>query len=620
MVNRQLPHPLNSSLENVIASNSRMEMQPRFSRSASLGRKPTGSKNFSSKKQNTRHRRTASLGAIDVSQCVVCKNKVQSLKTMKCRHTFCMQCFKNRFMISYKKDGGTICPVCNVVIINAIDKKELKSAVSFAPLPPKIRDKKCRTCGEFCEDKCKHCKRRFCDVCLISHINDLKEELGNINEDLNTSAVRFEDKISNFQSKANEIREFINRDIEGKVIELHKKRENQIKKIDHIVAAGETSVGDIREKLNKAQMEIREQKEVSYDALPDNENKVTVFLDLQQKAAEVMAAVAIWEAELNKIEKGFKKVKGKEKLPAKKKIDSPNKRKIKKTHSANNFAFKIIANHDMVQRPSALAVDSWRDNIITTCPGSGQVVILDRKSKVVRRIRHQEMMAPQGLAFLQENDEIYVTDKWKHCIFVFDHKGELVRRMCNKGHGESELRSPEGIAFHPERSVLYVADTGNNRVQVLERNGAYLDSIGPKSKQAKGTVRFRRTDSVPSQLNQPTDVAVTTTRIVVADSGNHNVKIFNHDGQILQTIGDVGTAKGFFRSPEVLRIDKKENIIVGDAGNGRVQIFSPKGEFLRMLGDKKTQGHKFGWVSGIFVTNNYDILVSDSRNNFIYLF
>lgn len=108
---------------------------------------------------------------------------------------------------------------------------------------------------------------------------------------------------------------------------------------------------------------------------------------------------------------------------------------------------------------------------------------------------------------------------------MFDHKGELVRRMCNKGHGESELRSPEGIAFHPERSVLYVADTGNNRVQVLEKDGAYLDSIGPKSKQTKGTVRFRRTGPIASQLNQPTDVAVTTTRIVVADSGNHNVKV-----------------------------------------------------------------------------------------------
>lgn len=63
----------------------------------------------------------------------------------------------------------------------------------------------------------------------------------------------------------------------------------------------------------------------------------------------------------------------------------------------------------MVQRPSALAVDSWRDHIITTCPGSGQVVILDRKFKLMRRIRHREMMAPQGVAFLQESDEIYVT-------------------------------------------------------------------------------------------------------------------------------------------------------------------------------------------------------------------
>lgn len=63
----------------------------------------------------------------------------------------------------------------------------------------------------------------------------------------------------------------------------------------------------------------------------------------------------------------------------------------------------------MMQRPSALAVDSWRGHIIATCPGSGQVVILDRKFKLIRRIHHREMMAPQGVAFLQQNDEIYVT-------------------------------------------------------------------------------------------------------------------------------------------------------------------------------------------------------------------
>ncbi|EZA62464.1 RING finger protein nhl-1 [Ooceraea biroi] len=315
---------------------------------------------------------------------------------------------------------------------------------------------------------------------------------------------------------------------------------------------------------------------------------VRMFLDLQQKAAEVMAAVTIWDSELNDIEMGLGKINK----------ASLIKEKAGPHYKRKTFIPKVIVNRDTVQRPSALAIDSWRDNIITTCPGSGQIIILDRKFKLVRKIRHQEMMAPQGVAFLQEHDEIYVTDKWKHCIFVFDHKGEFVRRMCSKGHGESELRSPEGIVFHPERDVLYIADTGNNRVQVLEKDGAYLDSFGPKSKQTKGAaVRFRKTG--PSQLSQPTDVAVTTTRVAVADSGNHKIKIFDHDGQILQSIGAVGTAKGLFRSPEVLRIDKKGNIIVGDAGNGRVQIFSSDGEFLRVLGAKQTRGHKFGWVSGL---------------------
>ncbi|EGI68903.1 Protein lin-41 [Acromyrmex echinatior] len=95
--------------------------------------------------------------------------------------------------------------------------------------------------------------------------------------------------------------------------------------------------------------------------------------------------------------------------------------------------------------------------------------------------------------------------------------------MCNKGYGKSELCSPEGITFHPERSVLYIADTGNNRIQILEKDGTYLDSIGPKNKNTGDTVKFRKTG--PSKLNQPTDVAVTIMHVIVADSGNHKIKV-----------------------------------------------------------------------------------------------
>ncbi|XP_011641564.1 uncharacterized protein LOC105429977 [Pogonomyrmex barbatus] len=530
---------------------------------------------------------------------------------MKCRHNFCVHCFKNRFMISRKKDGKSVCPVCNVAII---DKKESKNTVSFAPLPPKIRDKRCRTCSEVCKsiNKCKHCKNKFCEACWTNHVNDLKDELNNINGDLQILATKFEDKINNFRDKANEVIEFINRDIEAKINELYKKRENRIKKIERIVAAEETSVDDIRQRMQKVQIDVKEQ-DTSYATLSDNEEKIKTFLNLQQRAAEIMATVAIWESELNDIQTELRKV-------------NDDKAFIRRNagplYKRRTFTPKVIVNRDIVHRPSALAIDSWRNNIITTCPGSGQVVILDRKFKLVRRIRHEEMIAPQGVTFLQMHDEIYVTDKWKHCIFVFNHKGDLVHRIGSKGNAESELCSPEGITFHPERSVLYIADTGNNRVQILEKDGTYLNTLGPKNKRTRGTVTFQsyKTDPIASQLNQPTDVAVTVTRVVVADSGNHKVKIFNHDGEILQSIGGIGTANGLFRSPEVLKIDEKGYIIVGDAENGRVQIFTPEGKFLRMLGAKKKQGHKFAWVSGLLVTNNYDILVSDSKANFIYLF
>lgn len=99
--------------------------------------------------------------------------------------------------------------------------------------------------------------------------------------------------------------------------------------------------------------------------------------------------------------------------------------------------------------------------------------------------------------------------------------------MCNKGYKESELHSPEGIAFHPKQSVLYVADTGNNRIQILKKDGTYLDSIGLKSTYTNDTIRFCTINQFTSQLNQPTDVAVTIACIAVADSGNHQVKVTN---------------------------------------------------------------------------------------------
>lgn len=69
-------------------------------------------------------------------------------------------------------------------------------------------------------------------------------------------------------------REFINRDVEAKIAALEKKRQDRMTKVENIIVASETPVNDIKQRMRKTQAELKEQQEVTYDLLPDNEEKV----------------------------------------------------------------------------------------------------------------------------------------------------------------------------------------------------------------------------------------------------------------------------------------------------------------------------------------------------------
>lgn len=73
------------------------------------------------------------------------------------------------------------------------------------------------------------------------------------------------------------MRDFISRDIEAKITDLNKRKENRIKKVEHIVATGEMSVDDIKQRMQKTQTEVKEGKDISYNLLSSNEKKVWLF-------------------------------------------------------------------------------------------------------------------------------------------------------------------------------------------------------------------------------------------------------------------------------------------------------------------------------------------------------
>lgn len=87
-----------------------------------------------------------------------------------------------------------------------------------------------------------------------------------------------------------------------------------------------------------------------------------------------------------------------------------------------------------------------------------------------------------------------------------------------------------------------------------------------------------------ARLSLPTDVAVTEAgRAYVVDSGNHQIVIYNENGQRAGAFGSQGSGDGQLQSPVGIALGPDGAIYVADRGNKRLQVFSASGEFKRTL-------------------------------------
>lgn len=270
-------------------------------------------------------------------------------------------------------------------------------------------------------------------------------------------------------------------------------------------------------------------------------------------------------------------------------------------YKSRPFSEKV--NWSKCPRPAGVAIPPWnQDQLYVAATDTQVVLILDRhRMKLTGRLSSEEMLSPQRVAFSDRRKEVFVTDKWKHCVHVFSEGGDHLRSLCSKGGGEGKLRGPDGVAVASSGDVV-VCDTGNNRVVVLDpATGLQVRQIGLRGKK--------------TELNVPTSVAVAGDCVVVADSGNHRVKVYGAGGEKLYEFGSMGRMPGQFRSAEVVAVDPLGFVLVGDAGNARIQVFRPDGTLVRVF-----TSSKFGWISGLMVTPELDIVVTDIKHRRLQMF
>ncbi len=220
---------------------------------------------------------------------------------------------------------------------------------------------------------------------------------------------------------------------------------------------------------------------------------------------------------------------------------------------------------------------------------------LDNRPDTVRNL-----LRPQSGA-VDSSGRVIVTDAGRQALFVFDQK--LGKLDIWRGATENlDFVSPVGVAAAKNGDIL-VADSELRRVIRLDGEG-----------NPKGTFGFE-------DLERPTGLAIDskTGRVFVADTAEHNIKVYSDAGKLVQVIGQVGTKWGEFNAPTHISF-VSDRLYVTDTFNARVQIFDSKGKFLRAIGSRGLYLGNLVRPKGVTADNLGNIYIIESFHDYLLVY
>ena len=183
--------------------------------------------------------------------------------------------------------------------------------------------------------------------------------------------------------------------------------------------------------------------------------------------------------------------------------------------------------------------------LLVSCQKTNSILVTDAEGKVQDSVV-ADFNKPQDIAVDAVTGEVYVTDRYNHCVKVFNCNFQTQRTF-----GAGQLNQPVGIAVKDGR--VYVADNENHRIAVFSTNGTLVDTIG----QGFGHKE--------NQLYCPCGVALYKDLVIVAEWGNGRLQIFR-DGKSVLVVGGIGHAHHVI-------VDPNGRIYVAQYSDKKIRIF-----------------------------------------------
>lgn len=164
---------------------------------------------------------------------------------------------------------------------------------------------------------------------------------------------------------------------------------------------------------------------------------------------------------------------------------------------------------------------------------------------------------------------VYVLVRTPPYVRIFNPDGSFVRAWG----GEVEIASAHSITIDDQDNA-WISDSAGHVIRKFDPDGKLLMTLGHEGEAGDNDSRDR--------FNQPNHVFVADNGDIYVSDGYVNSRVvhFTADGEFIRIIGGVeGEGPGEFQAVHGVALDSRGNILVNDSENYRVNIFNPDGSY-----------------------------------------
>lgn len=213
------------------------------------------------------------------------------------------------------------------------------------------------------------------------------------------------------------------------------------------------------------------------------------------------------------------------------------------------------------------------------------------------------LVTPIGVA-TSSDGRVFVTDVSQDRVFVYKDR-KLVALL---GH-EGEFKSASGVAIDEKRRRIYIADSNSHVINVYD-----LDSY-------KKLFVIGRRGHEKGEFNFPTNIALNSEGYLhVVDTGNWRIQVFDPEGNLVRSFGQIGNVPGTFTRPKGIGIDSEDHIYVVDAAFQNIQIFDKEGRVLMHFSGPGIEPGQLSLPAGLFIDHEDRIYVVEQLNRRFQIF